>query len=107
MTTWDFVSCDVFTDGPLAGNQLAVLSDAGDIPDRLLQPLAREINFSECVFVYPPRGEGDARLCNFAPAAELRFAGYSALGTAVVLGKERGLDELRLKTGAGLVPVRL
>ena len=50
--------CDVFTDVPLAGNQLCVFTDAREIPEELLQPLAREINFSETVFVYPPPSGG-------------------------------------------------
>ncbi len=107
MNSWDYVVCDVFTDRPLAGNQLAVFPDAGPIPDRLLQPLAREINFSETVFVCPPRGDGDARLRIFTPAAELRFAGHPVLGSAVVLGTERGGDHIDLETEAGLVPVLL
>jgi len=49
-----FVIVDVFTDTPLQGNQLAVFTDAREIPAELLQPLAREIGFSETVFVFPP-----------------------------------------------------
>ena len=37
-----YVVCDVFTDVPLAGNQLAVFTDARDIPEAMLQRLARE-----------------------------------------------------------------
>jgi trans-2,3-dihydro-3-hydroxyanthranilate isomerase len=47
---------DVFTDMPLTGNQLAVFTDARGIPEEMLQPLAREMNFSETVFTYPPGG---------------------------------------------------
>ena len=47
-----YVVCDVFTDRPLAGNPLAVFTDARTIPEALLQPLAREISFPETVFVY-------------------------------------------------------
>ena len=36
----DYVVCDVFTDRPLTGNQLAVFTDASDIDDSLLQALA-------------------------------------------------------------------
>jgi trans-2,3-dihydro-3-hydroxyanthranilate isomerase len=104
---WSYVLCDVFTDRPLAGNQLAVFPAAAAIPDALLQPLAREINFSETVFVYPPAGDGDAKLRIFTPSAEIRFAGHPVLGAAVVLGGELGRDEVRLETGAGLVPVAL
>ncbi|MBA2537616.1 MAG: PhzF family phenazine biosynthesis protein, partial [Actinobacteria bacterium] len=52
MPTFRYVVVDVFTDKPLQGNQLAVFTDAREIPESLLQPLAREMNFSETVFVY-------------------------------------------------------
>ncbi len=51
MPTFRYVVCDVFTDRPLAGNPLAVFTDARAIPEAWLQPIAREINFSETVFV--------------------------------------------------------
>ncbi len=105
--TWPFALLDVFTDRPLAGNQLAVFPDALAIPDALLQLLAREINFSETVFLYPPAGGGDARLRIFTPTAEVRFAGHPVLGTAVLLATDRNLDRVRLETGAGLVPVEI
>ena len=107
MPTWPFAILDVFTDRPLAGNQLAVFTDGPAIPEPLLQPLARELNFSETVFLYPPAGDGDARLRIFTPATEIRFAGHPVLGSAVLLASERGAGELRLETGAGLVPVHL
>jgi trans-2,3-dihydro-3-hydroxyanthranilate isomerase len=102
-----FVIADVFTDVPFAGNQLAVFTDAREIPEERLQPLAREINFSETVFVYPPEGDGHARMRIFTPALELPFAGHPVLGTAFVLGGPLQLEELWLETGAGIVPVRL
>jgi len=102
-----YVFADVFTDVPFAGNQLAVFTDAREIPEERLQPLAREINFSETVFVYPAAGDGDARIRIFTPSLELPFAGHPVLGTAFVLGGPLQLDELRLETGAGIVPVRL
>jgi trans-2,3-dihydro-3-hydroxyanthranilate isomerase len=102
-----FVIADVFTDVPFAGNQLAVFTDAREIPEERLQPLAREINFSETVFVYPAAGDGHARIRIFTPALELPFAGHPVLGTAFVLGGPLQLDELWLETGAGVVPVRL
>ena len=102
-----FVIADVFTDVPFAGNQLAVFTDAREIPEDRLQQLAREINFSETVFVYPAAGDGHARIRIFTPALELPFAGHPVLGTAFVLGGPLQLDELWLETGAGVVPVRL
>jgi trans-2,3-dihydro-3-hydroxyanthranilate isomerase len=45
-----YVVCDVFTDVPLAGNQLAVFTDARDLDELTMRALAREMNFSETVF---------------------------------------------------------
>src|ERR671924_24145 len=107
MPTFRYVVCDAFTDEPLAGNQLAVFTDAREIDDALMQRLAREMNFSETVFVLPKEGDGHARMRIFTPQAELPFAGHPTLGTAFVLGAPLQLDEIRLETGAGVVPVKL
>jgi trans-2,3-dihydro-3-hydroxyanthranilate isomerase len=107
VATFRYVFADVFTDVPFAGNQLAVFTDARAIPEEQLQRLAREINFSETVFVYPAAGDGHARIRIFTPTLELPFAGHPVLGTAFVLGGPLQLDELWLETGAGVVPVRL
>jgi trans-2,3-dihydro-3-hydroxyanthranilate isomerase len=107
MASFRYVVADVFTDTPLAGNQVAVFTDAREIPEELLQPLAREINFSETVFVYQPEADGHARIRIFTPAAELPFAGHPTLGTAFVLAAPMQLGEIRLETGAGTVPVKL
>ena len=98
---------DVFTESPLTGNPLAVFTDARRIPERLLQPLAREINYSETVFVLPAAEGGNARIRIFTPAREVPFAGHPTLGAALVLAAGVHLPELRLETGAGLVPVRI
>ncbi|MGH2450503.1 MAG: PhzF family phenazine biosynthesis protein [Candidatus Limnocylindria bacterium] len=107
MATFRYVIADVFTDRPLTGNQLAVFTDAREIPEELLQPLAREMNFSETVFVYTPEGDGHARMRIFTPVSELPFAGHPVLGTAFVLAAPLQLGEIRLETGVGIVPVTL
>jgi trans-2,3-dihydro-3-hydroxyanthranilate isomerase len=43
----------------------------------------------------------------FTPGNELPFAGHPILGTAFVLAGPLQLTEIRLETGAGVVPVRL
>jgi trans-2,3-dihydro-3-hydroxyanthranilate isomerase len=105
--SYRYAVVDVFTDRPLAGNQLAVFTDARDIPEELLQPLAREMNFSETVFVLPKQGDGHVRIRIFTPNVEVRFAGHPTLGTAFVLAAPLQLGEIRLETRAGVVPVRL
>jgi trans-2,3-dihydro-3-hydroxyanthranilate isomerase len=102
-----YVVVDVFTDVPLAGNQLAVFTDAREIPEESLQRLAREINFSETVFVYPGSAAGSVRIRIFTPTLELPFAGHPVLGTAFVLAGPLQLEEIHLETGAGGVPVRI
>lgn len=102
-----YVVCDVFTDVPLAGNQLAVFTDAREIPEERLQKLAREMNVSETTFVYPPEADGHVKVRIFTPTAELPFAGHPVLGTAFVLAGPLQLEEIRLELRAGTVPVRL
>ena len=107
MPSFRYVVADVFTDTPLQGNQLAVFTDARGIPEGRLQALAREMSFSETVFVYPPAAGGHARLRIFTPVSEIPFAGHPVLGSAFVLAAPMQLPEIRLETGAGIVPVAL
>ena len=102
-----FVIADVFTDQPLAGNQLAVFTDARAIPEDTLQPLAKEMGFSETVFVLPPESGGHARIRIFTPNVELPFAGHPVLGSAFVLGAPLQLMEILLETEAGVIPITL
>jgi trans-2,3-dihydro-3-hydroxyanthranilate isomerase len=106
MARFRYVIADVFTDTALTGNQLAVFTDARDLPEARLQELAREMNFSETVFVYPSE-VAHARIRIFTPASEVPFAGHPTLGSAFVLAGPLQLDGIALETGRGVVPVRL
>jgi trans-2,3-dihydro-3-hydroxyanthranilate isomerase len=107
VATYRYVVADVFTDRPLTGNQLAVFTDARGLDDGLMQDLAREMNYSETVFVLPKEGDGHARIRIFTPSTELPFAGHPTLGTAFVLAGPLQLPEIHLETGAGVIPVTL
>jgi trans-2,3-dihydro-3-hydroxyanthranilate isomerase len=102
-----YVIADVFTDTALEGNGLAVFTDARGIPEQTLQPLARELNLSETVYVYPAEQGGHARIRIFTPMDELPFAGHPVLGTAFVLAGPLQLPEISLETGMGTIPIRL
>ena len=103
-----FVFVDVFTDVPLAGNQLAVFTDGRGLTDETMQALALEIGFSETVFTLPADApDADVRIRIFTPSSELPFAGHPTLGAAFVLGGPLQKVVIRLETGAGVVPVEL
>lgn len=106
------VLLDVFTEQALTGNQLAVFLDGASVPVEHRQDLAREIGFSETVFVDPPSHPtaGDARIRIHTPEVELPFAGHPVLGTAVAVAADRGLaggSVVTLECGVGPVPVEL
>src|SRR6266700_1107778 len=79
---------DVFTDRPLAGNQLCVIPEApAGLDAPLMRALAAEIGFSETTFV--TRADGNRyRMRIFTPEREMPFAGHPTLGTAFVLVSE-------------------
>ena len=102
---------DVFTDKPLAGNQLAVVLDAEGIPGDVMQRIAKEMNISETVFVLAPEDPGNAaRVRIFTPGAELPFAGHPTIGPSWVLFTQGlirgGALEFKLEEGVGPVAVR-
>jgi trans-2,3-dihydro-3-hydroxyanthranilate isomerase len=105
--TFRYVVADVFTDRPLAGNQLAVFTDARGLEAAEMQSLAREMKFSESVFVLPPESDGHVLMRIFTPTAEVPFAGHPTLGTAFVLAGPLQVEEIRLETLSGVVPVAL
>jgi trans-2,3-dihydro-3-hydroxyanthranilate isomerase len=102
-----YVVADVFTDTPLAGNPVAVFTDARGLDGDTMQRLARETNLSETVFVLPAAGAGHARIRIFTPATELPFAGHPVLGTAYVLAAPMQLGVIVLETGIGPVSIEL
>jgi len=78
---------DVFTERPLAGNQLCVIPEPLDITAELMLAIAQEIGFSETTFVTSADGDRYAMRI-FMPAHEIPFAGHPTLGTAFVLASE-------------------
>ena len=85
-----FTTVDVFTDRPLAGNALCVVSvpDGESLPDELMQAIAREVNLSETTFVRRT-GEDSYDVRIWTTQGELPFAGHPSLGSAWVQGPGR------------------
>jgi trans-2,3-dihydro-3-hydroxyanthranilate isomerase len=105
-----FQIVDVFTDRPMAGNQLAVVTDARGLDTAAMQAIAREFNFAETSFILPPSDPAnDAHVRIFTPEEEMPFAGHPNVGTAFVVARMGQLfgrpvtDALRFEEQAGLV----
>ena len=99
---------DVFTDTPLEGNPLGVFPNAEEMPSRLYQQVARELNLSETVFIAPDDStQADASIRIFTPTHELPFAGHPTLGAAYSIATREGYARVRLATGAGILVVTL
>jgi trans-2,3-dihydro-3-hydroxyanthranilate isomerase len=106
-----YLHLDVFTDRALEGNQLAVFPEPGGIPAELMQRVTREMNFSECTFIFPPASGGDIKMRIFTPGAELPMAGHPTIGSTFALAAEgviaRGRTEFVFELGVGPIPVTL
>lgn len=110
MPTYPYLHLDVFTTRRLEGNQLAVVFEAQDLADATMQAVAREMAFSETVFVWPavtPRAT--ARLRIFTPACELPMAGHPTVGATFALACEGRIPhgELELILDLGVGPTRI
>ena len=98
---------DVFTDKPLAGNQLAVFVETAGLSAAEMQSMTRETKFSECTFVQPAEAAGtDVRLRIFGPANEMQFAGHPVIGSAFALADEGviGAGRKEFTFGLGIGP---
>lgn len=99
-----YLTYDVFTDRPFGGNPLAVVPEAEHLPEERLQKIAREFNYSETVFLYPPENAANtARLRIFTPTMEVPFAGHPTIGAAVALSEMGFGPDLRLELKVGLI----
>lgn len=98
-----YLQYDVFTDQPLAGNQLAVFTDTSGLTAAQMQAMTRETKFSECTFVQPAEVSGtDVRLRIFGPANEMQFAGHPVIGSAFALADDGAIAAGRKEFTFGL-----
>src|SRR5881409_742566 len=93
---YHYLHLDVFTDRPLAGNQLAVFLDAQGLDADVMQRIALEMAFSETTFVFPAEHPTtDYRVRIFTPRTEIpmgvipRLARLSRSHMQVALQKRR------------------
>ena len=105
--------CDVFTDKRFSGNQLAVFPEAEGLSDLEMQQIAREFNFSESAFVFPPEYGHTRKVRIFTPTLEVPFAGHPNIGTAFALAQDGTFGDIDKQINVvfeekvGFVPVSI
>lgn len=106
-----YLHVDVFTDRALEGNQLAVFPEPRGLSTAMMQAITREMNFSECTFIFPPERGGDVKMRIFTPGEELPMAGHPTVGSTFALAAEgtiqRGQKDFVFELGIGPTPVSL
>ena len=126
MRTYRYLHLDVFTDRPFEGNQLAVFPEPAGLTADEMQTITREMNFSECTFIFPPdplpqvanrptQEAGakpiDVRMRIFTPGEELPMAGHPTIGSTFALVEEGvikpGQEAFVFGLGVGPTPVSL
>lgn len=101
---------DVFTSEPMQGNPLAVFLDGAGLSTEQMQKIARELNLSETVFLFPStRPDCAARLRIFTPGKEMDFAGHPTVGTAYMLLQEgfvpKGTERFAVEENVGPISI--
>jgi len=110
---YKYFICDVFTHQRFEGNQLAVFPDAQGLSELQMQAIAKEFNFSETTFVFPPEYGQTRKVRIFTPTTEVPFAGHPNIGTAFALANEGLFGDIKetveviFEEKAGLVPVTI
>jgi trans-2,3-dihydro-3-hydroxyanthranilate isomerase len=96
---------DVFTERQFEGNPLAVFPEATGLDDATMQRIAREMNLSETVFLFPAReARFAARLKIFTTVREMAFAGHPTIGASYVMARS---GRFEVEENVGPVPIRV
>lgn len=86
---YQYYTTDVFTNQLFNGAHIAVFPQAKGLSDELMQQIAKELNLSETVFVFPntnaPSKQPSRRIRIFNPQEEVDFAGHPIIATGHVL----------------------
>jgi trans-2,3-dihydro-3-hydroxyanthranilate isomerase len=87
----------VFTRDGQGGNHLGI--HQGLLPDADMQDVARELAYSETIFVDRPDDDGVVPVRIFTPSAELPFAGHPLVGAAWFLAAPGASAQVRCGIG--------
>ncbi len=93
--SYQYFIADVFTDTLFSGAQIAVFPSAEALTEEQMQLLARELNFTETVFVSPGSDNSHWHMRTFSPLQEKEFVGHPIIATAYVLANAGKIDASR------------
>jgi PhzF family phenazine biosynthesis protein len=93
-----------FTTTPDGGNPAGVwLGDA--LPAAAeMQRIARDVGFSETIFIAPASG-AQRTVRYYSPEAEVSFCGHATIAAGLIVGESAGDGTYRLDTAVGVVPL--
>ncbi len=105
-----FYIIDCFAEEKYSGNELLVVLPDKKISDDEQQKIAREINFSETVFIFPKDNASDGyNVRIWTPTTgEVPFAGHPSLGAAYVIHnyiESHENSKIILNTNVGKIPI--
>lgn len=108
MKAYKIYQIDAFTAQKFKGNSAGVVTNAEGLSDHDMQCIARELNNSETVFIFPPDDAShDTKLRYYTPTTEVPSCGHATIAAHYVRAIENQLESSRViqKIGIGILPV--
>jgi PhzF family phenazine biosynthesis protein len=100
----DVARLTAFSADPRGGNPAGVVVAEALPPEATMQRIAREVGYSETVFLAGDDG-ANWRARYFSPEAEVAFCGHATIAGAIALHERCGETRLSLETVGGVVDV--
>jgi PhzF family phenazine biosynthesis protein len=108
MKAYTVYQIDAFTSEKFSGNPAGVITNAQGLSDRAMQRIARELNNSETVFIFPPDDAShDVKLRYFTPTTEVPSCGHATIAAhyARSIENQLGSERVMQKIGIGILPI--
>jgi PhzF family phenazine biosynthesis protein len=108
MKVYTVYQIDAFTSEKFSGNPAGVITNAQGLSELDMQRIARELNNSETVFIFPPDDAShDVKLRYFTPTTEVPSCGHATIAAHYARSIENQLGSERViqKIGIGILPI--
>ncbi|WP_346354768.1 PhzF family isomerase [Azotosporobacter soli] len=108
MKKYTVYQIDAFTTEKFKGNPAGVVTDAQGLSEMDMLQIARELNNSETVFLFPPDDDShDVKLRYFTPTMEVPSCGHATIAAHYIRAIEKKLEtsRVRQKIQIGILPV--